>query len=135
MRSGWPPRIRATEARPVGAGRGQRWLARPTGRRLSAILFADIVGYTRLMAADEGATFARLNHIRHAILEPLLSRHGGRLVKPMGDGMLTDFVSVVDAVAFATAFQQAVADLDHTATRVGSVHLSDRHQCRRHHRA
>jgi len=86
---------------------------------LSAILFADIVGYTRLMAADEGATFARLNHIRHAILEPLLSRHGGRLVKPMGDGMLTDFVSVVDAVAFATAFQQAVADLDHTAPGSG----------------
>ena len=78
-------------------------------RRLSAILAADVVGYSALMAQDEAATLAALNEFRKAVLEPLMARHSGRIVKLMGDGMLAEFASVVDAVEFAVAFQSAAA--------------------------
>ncbi len=78
-------------------------------RRLAAILAADVVGYSRLMEVDEGGTLARLKELRRAIVEPAIARHRGRLVKLMGDGLLVEFASVVDAVRCAVAIQEAMA--------------------------
>jgi adenylate cyclase len=77
-------------------------------RRLAAILAADLVGYTRLMGDDEAGTLERLTTIREQLLEPLITHHRGRLVKLMGDGLLVEFSSMVDAVACAVAWQEAV---------------------------
>jgi TolB-like protein/class 3 adenylate cyclase/Flp pilus assembly protein TadD len=79
-------------------------------RRLAAILAADMVGYTRLMGEDEAGTFRRLTELREQVLERLIADHGGRVVKLMGDGLLAEFASVVDAVACAVAWQKAVAE-------------------------
>ncbi|MDM9625777.1 adenylate/guanylate cyclase domain-containing protein [Rhizobium sp. S152] len=78
-------------------------------RRLTAILAADVVGYSRLMGADEAATLAALSHHRTEILEPAIIRHSGRLVKLLGDGLLVEFASVVNAVACAVDMQRAMA--------------------------
>ncbi len=79
-------------------------------RRLAAILAADVVGYTRLMGADETGTLRRLTELRQQILEPLIAEHHGRVVKLIGDGALLEFASVVDAVACAVAIQRGMAD-------------------------
>ncbi|MDX1710634.1 MAG: adenylate/guanylate cyclase domain-containing protein [Rhodovibrionaceae bacterium] len=79
-------------------------------RRLAAILAADVVGYSRLMGKDETGTLSRLNAVRREILEPVIAEHRGRVVKLMGDGLLVEFSSVVDAVECALAWQQAVND-------------------------
>jgi TolB-like protein/Flp pilus assembly protein TadD len=78
-------------------------------RRLAAILAADVVGYTALMGADEAGTLRRLTELRRNLLEPLIAEHHGRIVKLMGDGLLVEFASVVDAVAGALAWQDRVA--------------------------
>jgi len=79
-------------------------------RRLAAILVADVVGYSRLMGRDEAGTLARLTALRRDFLEPLIAEHGGRVVKLMGDGLLFEFASVVDAVACALAWQAGMAE-------------------------
>ncbi len=76
-------------------------------RRLAAVLAADVVGYSRLMAADESATLTALKHHREAVFDPNVVRHHGRIVKLMGDGTLVEFGSVVDAVNCALAIQRA----------------------------
>ncbi len=78
-------------------------------RRLAAILVADVVGYSRLIRTDEEGTLARLKALRAELIDPKIARHRGRIVKLMGDGMLAEFGSVVDAVQMATEVQQAVA--------------------------
>ena len=84
-------------------------------RRLAAILAADVVGYTRLMRADEVGTLQRLTALREGVLEPLIAEHTGRVVKLMGDGLLVEFASLVDAVGCAVAWQTAVDE--HEAER------------------
>src|SRR5258708_6873062 len=79
-------------------------------RRLSAILAADVVAYSRLMGLDENGTLARLKAHRAERLEPTLARHGGRLVKLTGDGALVEFPSAVDALGAAIEFQQAMTE-------------------------
>jgi class 3 adenylate cyclase len=79
-------------------------------RRLAAILAADVVGYSRLMAADEKGTHARLTTLRKDYIEPKITEHHGRIVKLMGDGALMEFASVVDAVECAAAIQSGVAE-------------------------
>ncbi|HSA82676.1 MAG TPA: tetratricopeptide repeat protein [Geminicoccaceae bacterium] len=79
-------------------------------RRLAAILAADVVGYSRLMAADEAGTHARLKALRKQFIEPTLAAHHGRTVKLMGDGTLVEFASVVDAVQCAVEIQRAMAE-------------------------
>ena len=74
-------------------------------RRLAAILAADVVGYSRLMEADEVGTIAALKILRQDVIEPLIAEHRGRIVKLMGDGILVEFHSVVDAVDCAIAWQ------------------------------
>ena len=94
-------------------------------RRLAAILAADVVGYSRLVRADEEATLGRLAALRAAVIEPLIARHDGRVFKLMGDGLLADFASVVDAVRCAVAIQEAVAvGAGGLALRIG-VNLGD----------
>lgn len=83
--------------------------AERTIRRLAAILVADVVGYSRLMAEDEAGALAALNRHREVEFDPVVARHNGRIVKLMGDGTLVEFRSVVDAVACAVAIQQAAA--------------------------
>jgi adenylate cyclase len=75
-------------------------------RRLAAILAADMVGYSRAMQADEVGTLAALTAFRKDAIEPLVAAHRGRIVKLMGDGVLAEFASVVDAVACAAAWQE-----------------------------
>ncbi len=77
-------------------------------RRLAAILAADVVGYSRLMGKDEAGTLQRLTALREGVLEPLIAEHTGRIVKLMGDGLLVEFASIVDAVGCAVAWQTAV---------------------------
>src|SRR5262249_7339378 len=77
-------------------------------RRLAAILVADVVGYSRLMEADEAGTLAALRAWRTTILQPLVAKHQGRIVKLMGDGALADFASAVNAVACAVELQGAM---------------------------
>jgi adenylate cyclase len=74
-------------------------------RRLAAILAADVVGYSRLMGADEAGTISALKALRQDVIEPLVAAHRGRIVKLMGDGLLVEFQSVVDAVECAIAWQ------------------------------
>src|SRR5262245_25365094 len=77
-------------------------------RRLAAILAADVVGYSRLMQADEAGTLATLKSRRVEILQPSVSKHHGRIVKLMGDGVLVEFASAVAAVECAVQLQQAM---------------------------
>ena len=78
-------------------------------RRLSAIMSADVVGYSRLMAADEEGTLARLKAHREELFDPEIANHQGRIVKLMGDGALVEFTSVVEAVRAGVAIQRGTA--------------------------
>ncbi|MCI0430076.1 MAG: CadC-family transcriptional regulator [Rhodospirillales bacterium] len=100
-------------------------------RRLAAILAADVVGYSRLMERAEADTFERLRAHRKALIEPEIAKHNGRIFKLMGDGLLAEFGSVVDAVECAAAIQQSMAEADlgmpedsRIALRIG-VHVGD----------
>ncbi len=79
-------------------------------RRLAAILATDVVGYSRLISADEEGTLAALRALRADLIDPKIAEHHGRIVKLMGDGMLAEFPSVVDAVRAAVETQEAVAE-------------------------
>jgi adenylate cyclase len=79
-------------------------------RRLAAILAADVVGYSRLMREDESGTLERLTELRQEVLEPLIAQHCGRIVKLMGDGLLVEFASVVEALTCAVAWQSRVGE-------------------------
>ena len=81
-----------------------------TERRLTAILCADVVGYTRMMATDECATLDTLRALRTELTDPQVARHGGRIVKAMGDGVLVEFPSAVDAVECGLAIQGGMAE-------------------------
>jgi class 3 adenylate cyclase/pimeloyl-ACP methyl ester carboxylesterase len=100
-------------------------------RRLAAILAADVAGYSRLMSEDEAGTLAELKSQRSTLIEPAIARHGGRVVKLMGDGLLAEFGSVVEAAACATEIQREVdvrnrgkSDDELMRLRIG-VHLGD----------
>ena len=79
-------------------------------RRLTAILAADVVGYSRLMGANEVATLQALQRHQAELVSPEVSRHGGRIVKLTGDGALVEFSSVVSAVECAAAIQRAMPE-------------------------
>src|SRR5437867_13132197 len=85
-------------------------MKQPVERRLTAILAADVAGYSRLMGADEEGTLERLKALRHELLDPKIAEHKGRIVKITGDGLLVEFASVVDAVRCAVAVQQAMPE-------------------------
>jgi class 3 adenylate cyclase/pimeloyl-ACP methyl ester carboxylesterase len=77
-------------------------------RRLAAVLAADVVGYSRLMGADEVGTLTSLKSHRRELVNPAITEYRGRIVKTTGDGLLLEFASVVDAVAFAVKVQRAM---------------------------
>src|SRR6266550_1857079 len=77
-------------------------------RRLTAILAADVVGYSRLMSSDEAGTVAALRSLRKELADPAITAHNGRVFKLTGDGMLVEFPSVVSAVACAVDIQSAM---------------------------
>ena len=81
-----------------------------TARRLAAILAADVAGYSRLMGSDEEGTLAALKAHRKELIDPLIAQHQGRIVKTTGDGLLSEFASIVDAVRCAVVMQQGMAD-------------------------
>ena len=98
-------------------------------RRLAAILAADVVGYSRMMSEDEAGTLATLQAHRSELIAPALERHQGRIVKLMGDGMLAQFSSAVEAVACAAEIQRELARRNRDASRkmefrIG-VHVGD----------
>lgn len=100
-------------------------------RRLVAILAADVVGYTRLMEADEAGTLAVLKARRKEVLEPLVVQHQGRIFKVTGDGVLVEFAGAVNAVQCAVDLQQGMATANggqpeerHIVLRIG-VNLGD----------
>src|SRR5690242_17168989 len=82
----------------------------PIHRRLAAVLIADVAGYSRLMGAYEELTLGRLGAIRSDLIEPTIAANHGRLVKTKGDGLLTEFTSVIDAVRCATELQRLMAE-------------------------
>src|SRR5215471_12476038 len=86
---------------------------RPVGveRRLSAIMAADVAGYSRLMHNDEEATHAKLTTLLAESVTPAISEHGGRIVKNTGDGFLAEFPSAVEAVRAAMEFQSRIHEL------------------------
>jgi adenylate cyclase len=77
-------------------------------RRLAAILAADVVGYSRLMGEDETGTLGRLRLLRSELVQPTITERKGRIVKLMGDGLLAEFPSVVEAVQCAVDIQQSM---------------------------
>jgi adenylate cyclase len=98
-----------------------------TNRRLAAILAADVVGYSRMMAKDETGTLAALKRHRESLFDPMVVSHNGRVVKLIGDGALVEFGSVLDAVKCALAIQTAPRDGANAAPivlRIG-VNLGD----------
>ncbi len=95
---------------PARKERSERPRAGRDGRRLAAIAFTDIVGYSILMASDERRTHARWMSILEEIIRPLAAKHHGVIVKSTGDGVLAEFPSALDAVEWAQAVQAAVAE-------------------------
>src|ERR1700680_5136010 len=81
-------------------------------RRLTAILAADVAGYSRLMDADEEGTHERLQAHFEQLINPKIAGHRRRIVKTTGDGMLGEFASVVDAMRCAAEIQRAMIDRD-----------------------
>jgi adenylate cyclase len=82
------------------------------GRRLIAVVYADMIGYSRLIGADDAGTFARLLELRHDLIDPALSRHGGTLVNTAGDSLLIRFDSILSAMRFAVEVQRAIPEYD-----------------------
>jgi TolB-like protein len=102
-----------------------------TERRLTTILAADVAGYSRLTGADEERTLARLKALRHELIDPAIANARGRVVKTMGDGILIEFPSAVDAVRCAIDVQRGMVQRNSGLTpeqriefRVG-IHVGD----------
>ena len=100
-------------------------------RKIAAILAADVVGFSRLAAADEDRTLARLRALRSDLIDPTIAVHKGRVVKRTGDGSIVEFRSVVDAVRCAIEVQNAMVERNaglpedrRIVFRIG-VHLGD----------
>ncbi|MGZ5537246.1 MAG: TPR end-of-group domain-containing protein [Chthoniobacterales bacterium] len=95
-----------------------------TQRRLTAVLAADIVGFSRLMGADEAGTLAQLKRLRAELIDKKIAEHHGRIFKLTGDGILAEFSSVVNAVACAAEWQRGMNTDDAIQFRIG-VNLGD----------
>src|SRR3984957_10142443 len=78
-------------------------------RRLAAVLAADMVGFSRLMEGDETGTLARLRTYRIELIDPVIAKNHGRIIKTTGDGLLVEFHSIVDAVLCAAEIQRRMA--------------------------
>ena len=111
-----------TATRPNSQSKNDTFMAEErVNRKLAAILAADVVGYSRLMRADEAGTLAALKRHRETIFDPTVAANNGRIVKLIGDGTIVEFGSVVDAVNCALSVQRS----DDGA---GSKHLPTNHR-------
>ena len=90
-------------------------------RRLSAILAADVAGYSRLMHNDEEATHAKLTALLADAVAPAIAEHGGRIVKNTGDGFLAEFPSAVEAVRAAVQFQTCIKNFRLVRRKTGAL--------------
>ena len=104
--------------------------AEPSERKLTSIVVADVVGYSRLTAADEEGTIARLRELRSELVDPAVARHRGRIVKTMGDGFLIEFPSIVDAVQSLLEIQRGlsgrqIGDVSASIRLRMGIHISD----------
>src|SRR5690242_8306472 len=112
----WPrsARQRCAETRatmPSSTASGS--IGKPTGvRKLIAVMYADMVGYSRLIGADDVRTLARLQALRGSVFDPAISEHGGSVVQTGGDSLLVVFDSIEGAVRCAVTVQQQVPDHD-----------------------
>src|SRR6187551_490139 len=79
-------------------------------RKIAAILVSDVVGYSRLVGADEDRTLARLRALRSDMIDPIIAVHHGRVVKRTGDGSIVEFRSVTDAVRCAIEVQEGMVE-------------------------
>src|SRR5271165_7193306 len=82
------------------------------GRKLIAVVYADMAGYSRLIGLDDAGTFERLRELRRDLIDPALARHGGTLVNTAGDSLLVTFDSIIAAMRFAVDVQRGVPDFD-----------------------
>jgi len=82
------------------------------GRKLIAVVFADMAGYSRLIGLDDAGTFERLQELRRDLIDPALQQHGGTLVNTAGDSLLVTFDSIIPAMRFAVDVQRGVPDFD-----------------------
>ncbi len=94
-----------------------------TNRRLAAIMMADVVGYSRMMEQDEAGTLAALKERRKGVLQPVVKAHGGRIVKVMGDGVLVEFGSAVNAVQGAIELQKQMAAVNESIAEAKRIVL------------
>lgn len=99
-------------------------MSKEQSRKLAAIMAADIVGYSRLMAENEADTLAKLRRFRRELLEPSVSEHAGSIIKNMGDGWLAEFDSIVGAVNCATDIQERLSQDEGLEIRIG-IHVGD----------
>jgi adenylate cyclase len=93
-------------------------------RKLAAILAADVVGYSRMIATDETATVTALKTLRAEVFGPVFAAQNGRIVKSMGDGWLVEFASAVEAVTAAMQVQDRLQGHDRIRLRIG-IHIGD----------
>src|SRR6476620_4537421 len=124
MRTSWRCRLPPGLAANMPTNRADLFMAEGhVSRRLAAILAADVVGYSRLMGADEAGTLAALKRHREPIFDPVVAAHNGRIVKLIGDGTIVEFGSVVDAVNCALLVQRSGAALPDANARQPTIVL------------
>ena len=87
-------------------------------RRLSAVLMADIAGYSKMVGADETGTLYAVKKLWAEVLTPLVEEHAGRIIKFMGDGVLIEFLSAVDAMEFALRVQDSLSRITTRILRI-----------------
>jgi adenylate cyclase len=106
--------MEASSSASDGIGRTRR------GRKLIAVVYADIVGYSRLIGLDDTGTLERLRNLRRTVLDPSINEHGGRIVNTGGDSLLIAFDSIDGAVRCAVTVQEQVPayDSDHPPDRI-----------------
>ena len=85
-------------------------MSTPSTRRLAAVMIADVAGYSRLMEQDEAGTHTRLLDIRAQVTDPIVRRHGGRIVRTVGDGLLVEFASAMSALVAAIEIQRTMQE-------------------------
>lgn len=98
------------------------------GRRIAAILAADVAGFSRLVGDDEEGTLARLRALRNELIDPRVDTHHGRIVRVMGDGLLIEFASAIDAVRCAASMQRDMKAAERSDRQVQfriGIHVGD----------
>ena len=105
-----------------------------TVRKLAAIMFADVAGFSRMMERNEALTFSRLRRLREEVNFLKVEEYGGRVIRATGDGFLAEFGSAIAAVQCGLDIQRTVMALEQGQAIIRPHSLQNRNQPRRHHR-